>query len=64
MRCPTLVVQGDRDALGPLEVLQRIAALNQKIEIYVLQGVGHNFGRRTAEGIDHAATWLRATLGA
>ena len=64
VRCPTLVVQGDRDALGPLDVLQRIAALNQLISIYVLQGVGHNFGRRTTDGIDHAATWLQATLGA
>jgi predicted alpha/beta-hydrolase family hydrolase len=64
VRCPTLIVQGDRDALGPLDVLRPIAALNQMISIYVLQGVGHNFGRRTAEGIDHAATWLQATLRA
>jgi len=64
VRCPTLVVQGDRDALGPMDVLRRIAALNQMIAIYVLQGVGHNFGRRTTEGIDHAATWLQATIRA
>jgi uncharacterized protein len=62
VRCPVLIVQGDRDALGPLDVLQRIAGVNQSIEIYVLKGVGHNFGRRTNEGIEHAATWLLATM--
>src|SRR6202043_612934 len=31
VRCPTLIVQGDRDALGPLDVLQRIASLNQAL---------------------------------
>jgi predicted alpha/beta-hydrolase family hydrolase len=57
--CPTLIVQGERDALGPLDVLQRIAATNSAIEIYVLLGVGHQFGARQAEGLAHAATWLR-----
>jgi predicted alpha/beta-hydrolase family hydrolase len=61
--CPVLVVQGDRDALGPLDVLQRIAAVNRGIELFVLQGVGHNFGRRTNAGVEHAANWLRAKLG-
>jgi uncharacterized protein len=62
--CPTLVVQGDRDRLGPLDVLRRIAAVNQNLEIYVLKGVGHSFGPRQAEGIEHAANWLRQRLGA
>ena len=62
VRCPTLVVQGDRDRLGPLEVLQRIASVNQHVQIYVLKGVGHNFGPRQTEGLEHAAAWLRETL--
>jgi predicted alpha/beta-hydrolase family hydrolase len=56
--CPTLIVQGDRDALGPLDVLQRIAAQNSSIELYVLKGAGHNFGPRQAEGLEYAASWL------
>jgi uncharacterized protein len=56
--CPTLVVQGDHDRLGPLDVLQRIAALNQNVEIYILNGVGHNFGPRQSEGVQHATEWL------
>lgn len=58
VRCPTLIVQGDRDALGPLEVLQRIAASNPAIELYVLKGTGHSFGPRQAEGLAYAALWL------
>jgi uncharacterized protein len=64
VKCPTLVVQGDRDALGPLDVLQRLAAVNQAIELYVLKGVGHNFGPRTKEAVEHAASWLKATVSA
>lgn len=60
--CPTLIVQGDHDALGPLDVLQRIAASNPKLELYVLKGVGHQFGGRQAEGLEYAAAWLATTL--
>jgi predicted alpha/beta-hydrolase family hydrolase len=58
VRCPTLIVQGERDTLGPLDVLQRIAAANQHIELYVLRGVGHQFAARESEGLDYGATWL------
>jgi predicted alpha/beta-hydrolase family hydrolase len=62
VRCPTLIVQGERDTLGPLSVLERIAAANPRIEIYVLKGVGHQFGPRQREGVEKAATWLFETL--
>jgi predicted alpha/beta-hydrolase family hydrolase len=62
VQCPTLIVQGEHDALGPLEVLQRIAATNPHIEIAALRGVGHQFGARQAEGVERAATWLLEVL--
>jgi predicted alpha/beta-hydrolase family hydrolase len=62
VRCPTLIVQGEHDRLGPLDVLRRIASQNPNIEIVVLKGVGHQFGPRQAEGIDRAAAWLLETL--
>jgi predicted alpha/beta-hydrolase family hydrolase len=62
VRCPTLIVQGEHDALGPLAVLERIAATNSAIELYVLKGVGHQFGQRQAEGLEYAATWLSKRL--
>ena len=62
VRCPTLIVQGEHDALGPLDVLQRIAASNSAVELYVLKGVGHQFGPRQAEGLAYAAAWLATML--
>jgi pimeloyl-ACP methyl ester carboxylesterase len=62
VNCPTLIVQGERDRLGPLDVLRRIAAANPNIEIVVLRGVGHQFGARQKEGLDQAATWLATRL--
>jgi predicted alpha/beta-hydrolase family hydrolase len=56
--CPTLVVQGDHDRLGPLDVLRRIASVNQHVEIYILKGVGHSFGPRQGEGLQYATEWL------
>jgi pimeloyl-ACP methyl ester carboxylesterase len=63
VRCPTLIVQGEHDALGPVEALERIADRNRLIQIYVLKGVGHQFGKRQAEGLAHAVEWLIRTLG-
>jgi predicted alpha/beta-hydrolase family hydrolase len=64
VRCPTLIVQGERDTLGPLAVLRRIAEHNSHIEIVVLAGVGHQFGARQTEGLQRAADWLVTTLKA
>jgi uncharacterized protein len=60
--CPTLVIQGDRDELGPLAVLERIAGQNPRIDLVVLRGAGHDYGTHEAEAIDAAARWLASTL--
>ena len=60
--CPTLVVQGDRDELGPLAVLERIAAQNPRIDLVVLRGAAHEYGIHEAEAIDAAARWLGTML--
>jgi uncharacterized protein len=60
--CPTLIVQGDHDTLGPLAALRQIAEHNTHIEIVVLTGAGHQFGARQAEGLRRAADWLITTL--
>jgi len=62
--CPTLIIQGERDRLGPLSLLHEIARKNNHIEIVVLAGVGHQFGARQAEGLRRAADWLLTTLEA
>jgi predicted alpha/beta-hydrolase family hydrolase len=60
--CPTLVVQGDRDELGPLAVLERIAGQNPRIDLVVLRGAAHDYGAHEGEAIDAAARWLGSVL--
>jgi predicted alpha/beta-hydrolase family hydrolase len=60
--CPTLVVQGDRDELGPIAVLERIAGQNPRIDLVVLRGAAHEYGAHEAEAIDAAARWLGSVL--
>ncbi len=60
--CPTLVVQGRRDELGPLAVLERIAGTNPRVDLIVVDGAAHEFGAREREAIEHAARWLDAVL--
>lgn len=60
--CPTLVVQGSRDELGPLAVLERIAGVNPHLDLIVVDGAGHDLGAREHEAVEHAARWLDATL--
>lgn len=62
VRCPTLVVQGEHDELGPLSVLQRIAATNPLIDIAVIAGAGHEFGAHEKEAVEQAARWLDSVL--
>lgn len=62
MRCPTLVVQGERDELGPLAVLQRIALVNPLIDLAVIEGAGHDFGAKESLAVDQVARWLDANL--
>jgi predicted alpha/beta-hydrolase family hydrolase len=62
MRCPTLVVQGQHDELGPLAVLQRIALVNPLIDLAVIEGAGHDFGAKESEALEQVARWLDAML--
>jgi len=61
-RCPTLVVQGERDELGPYAVLERIAANNPRIDLVRIAGAGHDFRAREAEAVASAARWLDSVL--
>lgn len=61
-RCATLVVQGERDELGPIEVLERIAATNPRIDLVRIPGAGHDFGSSEREAVAAAARWLDSVL--
>ena len=62
VRCPTLVVQGERDELGPLAVLERIAGRNPRIDLVRIAGVGHDFGSQEPEAVRAVARWLGSIL--
>ncbi|HEU5287875.1 MAG TPA: alpha/beta family hydrolase [Candidatus Limnocylindria bacterium] len=62
MRCRTLVVQGERDELGPVAVLERIAAQNPLIDLVVIPGAGHDLGAQERVAIEHVARWLDAAM--
>jgi predicted alpha/beta-hydrolase family hydrolase len=63
LACPTLVVQGSADPLGPIRTLERLAARNPRLELAVLDGATHAFGRREAAAVRTAAEWLASRLG-
>lgn len=58
LRCPTLIIQGDHEELGPLAVLEAIAAKNLRITIAVIKGAKHAHGRHEREAVDAVAAWL------
>jgi predicted alpha/beta-hydrolase family hydrolase len=64
LACPTLIVQGDRDELGPMAVLSRVAALNPRVEVQVLPGIGHDLGKAEGAAIERAVAWIRGRLDA
>jgi predicted alpha/beta-hydrolase family hydrolase len=62
VRCRTLVVQGSRDELGPVSVLERIAGTNPLIDLVVIDGAGHDLGAKEREAVEQVARWLDAAL--
>lgn len=62
VRCPTLVVQGERDELGPLAILERIAGRNPRIDLVRIAGAGHDFGANEKEAVHAVARWLGTVL--
>jgi predicted alpha/beta-hydrolase family hydrolase len=60
--CPTLVVQGEKDELGPFAVLERIAANNPRIDLVRIAAAGHDFAAAEPEAVATAARWLDGVL--
>lgn len=61
--CPTLVVQGELDELGPIAVLERLAGRNPRIDVVRLPGAKHEL--RAAEqrqAVQAVARWLDSML--
>jgi predicted alpha/beta-hydrolase family hydrolase len=62
MGCPTLVVQGDHDELGPLAVLERIAGRNPRVDLVTIAGAGHELDGHETQAAAIAARWIDSML--
>lgn len=63
--CPTLIVQGDHDKLGPIDILRPLIQANPRVELVVVPGVGHAFGAAEPTAVELTSDWLvqrRTTL--
>jgi predicted alpha/beta-hydrolase family hydrolase len=58
LRSPTLILQGSKDELGPLPVLEKLCAKNPALELEVIEGAGPGFGRHEKRVLERAAEWL------
>lgn len=60
---PTLILQGSRDELGPLSVLEPLVAKNANLRLEVLDGAEHSFGRHETAARERCVEWLVERLG-
>ena len=58
LRCPTLIVQGDADELGPMRVLRHLARGNPALLVEPIRGAGHAYGRSEPVALARAVDWL------
>jgi predicted alpha/beta-hydrolase family hydrolase len=63
LACPTLLVQGSDDELGPMPVVRQAIAANSHVTLEVLDGAGHSFGRAERGALDRVAAWLDGRVG-
>ncbi len=62
LTCPTLILQGEDDELGPPEVLAALVASRPHITLEVVAGAKHAYGRKDGEVAARAAEWLLGHL--
>lgn len=58
LRCPTLLLQGDRDSLAPLSVLRRLVKRNPRLTLEIIEGAAHAYGRHQSRVVERAVQWL------
>lgn len=64
LRCPVLLLSGDRDPFARIDLLRAAAAQLPNAELAVFTGAGHGLTSRLDEALDRAAAFLVAHAGA
>ena len=61
--CPTLIVQGELDELGPLAAIERIAGRNPRIDVVRLPGARHELrAGEQRDAVRAVSRWLDTIL--
>ncbi|MFT3837074.1 MAG: dienelactone hydrolase family protein [Myxococcaceae bacterium] len=58
LKCPVLILQGAKDELGSPVLLRRLTRGMKNVELSVVKGATHSFGRAEGEVLARAAEWL------
>lgn len=58
LRCPVLILQGAKDELGSPALLRRLTKGMKNVELRVVKGATHSYGRHEREVLEQAAEWL------
>ncbi len=61
--CPVLILQGEADALSPIEELRRLVARALTIRLITFPGAPHNLGASLPAALDHAAAFIHELEG-
>ncbi len=62
LKCPTLILQGQDDALGSPGLLSEVLAGNPFVTLEVIAGAGHSFGKHEKAAVARVAQWLSQRL--
>jgi predicted alpha/beta-hydrolase family hydrolase len=62
LTCPTLILQGEDDELGPPALLRELCAGQKNVHIEVIAGAGHSYKKSEGAVVARVAEWLAATF--
>lgn len=58
LTCPTLILQGEDDELGPVELLRELCADQKNVVIETIAGAGHSYGRAEKIVVERCVEWI------
>ena len=63
IRCPVLLLSGDRDPFARITLLRQAVGRLPNAELVIYPGVGHGIGPVFDEALDRVAAFVKATIG-
>lgn len=63
IQCPVLILQGESDALSPIDELRRLLTRAPAIRLVTFPRAPHNLGASLPSALDHAAAFIHELEG-